>query len=258
MKRVLFATLLVLMFAGNAIAWDGRGHSTIAYIAEKHLTKRAKANIEGYLNGRSIVYYASWMDFNRTDPPFDITKNWHVDYWTNDERTDSEGNPLPPNSITQIKRIVAEMGDYRSLSDSLVNLNIRFLVHLVGDMHCPVHIDFPTSRPMKVKVGKQTVKVHAMWDGRVIDSKHNNTSPMLLAQNLDIFSAEQIAKFQSGTIDDWNEETVVAAKKVIEMIPENKQITYSNYFNKAVLIAEDRITVAGYRLAAILNSIFDN
>ena len=97
-----------------------------------------------------------------------------------------------------------------------------------------------------------------MWDGRVIDSKHNNTSPLLLAQNLDIFSAEQIAKFQSGTIDDWNEETVVAAKKVIEMIPENKQITYSNYFNKAVLIAEDRITVAGYRLAAILNSIFDN
>ena len=101
------------------------------------------------------------------------------------------------------------------------------------------------------------MKVHAMWDGRIIDSKHNNTSPSLLAQNLDIYTKEQIAATQSGTLDDWYQETVVLSKTVIEMIPESKQVTYSNYFNKVIGIAEERITVAGYRLAAILNSIFD-
>ena len=41
------------------------------------------------------------------------------------------------------------------------------------------------------------------------------------------------------------------------MIPEDKILTDENYFDEAAVIAEDRITVAGYRLAAILNSIFD-
>ena len=40
-------------------------------------------------------------------------------------------------------------------------------------------------------------------------------------------------------------------------MPENKVLTAENYFNEAIVIAEDRMTVAGYRLAAILNSIFD-
>ena len=72
-----------------------------------------------------------------------------------------------------------------------------------------------------------------------------------------IYTKEQIAATQSGTLDDWYQETVVLSKTVIEMIPESKQVTYSNYFNKVIGIAEERITVAGYRLAAILNSIFD-
>ena len=162
MKKTILSLLLAMFATGTLWAWGGQGHSTVAYIAEKHLTPRAKANIESYLNGQSIVYYAAWMDFNRTDPPMDVTRDWHVDYWTDDMRTDANGNPVPPYSVSQIKRIVSEMSDFRSLSDSLVNINIKFLVHLVGDMHCPVHIDFPTSRPMKVKEGKNTIKVSGL------------------------------------------------------------------------------------------------
>ena len=80
MKRVIFALLFALIAASSAVAWDSRGHSTVAYLAERHLTPRAKANIERYINGKSIVYYASWMDYNRTDPPFDVTNDWPVDY----------------------------------------------------------------------------------------------------------------------------------------------------------------------------------
>ena len=257
MKKLFTLLLFAVLSSYCAMAWDNRGHSTVAYIAERHLTPRAKANIESYIGGRSIVYYAAWMDFNRSTPPFDVTRDWHVDYWTDAHRTDENGNPQPPCSVSQIKRIVSEMGDFRTLSDSLVNVNIKFLVHLVGDMHCPVHIDFPTSRPMKVTMDKKTIKVHAMWDAHVLNSKHNGTSPMQLAEEFDIFSAEQIAKIQRGTPDDWHIENVAISEKVIQMIPKSKKITYDNYLNEAIKYAEDRITVAGYRLASILNSIFD-
>ena len=257
MKRSILLLLLTTICSLSAMAWDGRGHSTIAYIAERHLTPRAKANIESYIDGRSIVYYAAWMDFNRYTPPMDVTRDWHVDYWTNEHRTDADGNPQPPCSLTQVKRIVSEMGDFRSLCDSLVSINIKYLVHLVGDMHCPVHIDFPTSRPMKVTIDKKPVKVHAMWDAYVLSYKHNGTSPMQLSEEFDIYTPEQIAKVQSATPDDWHNETTEVSKTVIGMLPKNGVITYDNYFNKTIPYAEERITVAGYRLAAILNLIFD-
>lgn len=257
MKRVIFALLFTLIAASSAVAWDSRGHSTVAYLAERHLTPRAKANIERYINGKSIVYYASWMDYNRTDPPFDVTNDWHVDYWTDKQRTDSEGNPQPPLSVSQIKRIVAEMGDFRTMPDSLVNINIKYLVHLVGDMHCPVHIDFPRFRPVRVTVDGKTTKYHAMWDGMIVSKKHKELSAMQFARELDKFSAEQIATTQQGTPDDWYAETVREADKAFKLLPEDKIVTYDNYFNKAIEIVEERLTVAGYRLAVILNSIFD-
>ena len=257
MKKFTSLLLLILLCTSSALAWDNRGHSTVAYIAERHLTPRAKSNLERYIGNRSITYYASWMDYNRTDPPYDVTHDWHVDYWTEAHRTDENDNPQPPCTVNQIVRITNEMADFRSLSDSLVNINIRFLTHLVGDMHCPVHIDFHISRPMQVIVEGKPLKVHKMWDGYVISSRHKGCSPMQLAEEFDIYTPEQIVAAQQGNPFTWFEETVGAAQRALAMIPEDKVLTDENYFDEAIIIAEDRMTVAGYRLAAILNSIFD-
>lgn len=53
---------MLLCYCGTAFGWGKSGHDAIAYIAECNLTPKAKKNIEKYLDGRSIVYYASWMD----------------------------------------------------------------------------------------------------------------------------------------------------------------------------------------------------
>jgi hypothetical protein len=42
----------------------------------------------------------------------------------------------------------------------------------------------------------------------------------------------------------------------MEMVPADGVLT-DEYFDEAVVIAEERLTYAGYRLAAILNAIFD-
>jgi hypothetical protein len=196
------------------------------------------------------------MDFNRYTPPMDVTRDWHVDYWTNEHRTDADGNPQPPCSLTQVKRIVSEMGDFRSLCDSLVSINIKYLVHLVGDMHCPVHIDFPQSRPMWYMVNGVRTRFHKMWDGAVISDKHKGCSPIQLAEEFDILTPEQIAEVQKGTPMDWHNENIIGARRAMEMVPADGVLT-EEYFDEAIVIAEDRLTRAGYRLAAILNSIFD-
>lgn len=248
--------LLCIVAGGNSWAWDNRGHATIARIAERHLTPRAKANIEKYLNGQSIVYYASWMDFNRKDAPFDVTNDWHVDYWRDDQRKDAEGNPLPPISVSQIKRIVAEMSDFRTLSDSLVNVNIKYLVHLVGDMHCPVHIDFPTYRPVKVKYKGKSVKYHKLWDGIIVADTRYGASPLSLAEELDRATEKEREELSSGTPDYWYAESVAFAGTAYSLLPESKEVD-REYLTKANDIINHIFPAAGYRLAKILNTIFD-
>ena len=63
MKRLLLiAAFAALTSAQGAFAWGRLGHAAVARLAEQHLTKKAKANLDKLLDGRSIVYYASWMD----------------------------------------------------------------------------------------------------------------------------------------------------------------------------------------------------
>ena len=256
MKRTILTTIVALLIAGNAMAWDNRSHSTIARIAEKHLTPRAKANIERYIDGHSVVYYASWMDYNRTFPPYDVTHDWHVDYWTDAQRTDAEGNPLPPQSVDNIKRIMREMSDFRSMPDSVVNINIKYLVHLVGDMHCPVHVNFAKYRPLKIKWGKEQIKYHKFYDGYIIALKHKNASPLALADELDRVDDARRAELQAGTPDDWHEETLRYSTKSYELLPEDKVIK-DKYLSEVAPLAEHLLVAAGYRLALIFNTIFD-
>lgn len=80
MKKNFFLLAAVLLcVCGTAFGWGKTGHDAIAYIAECNLTPRAKKNIGKYLDGRSIVYYASWMDAVRATEPYRATSKWHLD-----------------------------------------------------------------------------------------------------------------------------------------------------------------------------------
>lgn len=61
MKRIVN---FVLMAAAclQAMAWGQKGHDVTAYIAEQHLTPATRHAIDSLLEGRSIVYWANWLD----------------------------------------------------------------------------------------------------------------------------------------------------------------------------------------------------
>ena len=257
MKRkiiVLFWTAVCIVAATPYVkGWNGVGHSAIAYIAEQHLTPKTERECRRYLK-HTLPYYASWMDHNRACKGYEMTNDWHVDYWTDKLRHDADGNPMPPVVTREIKRIVEEMKDYKNLSDSTVNVNIKYLTHMVGDMHCPVHVDFPQSR-FKVMLNGKKYSFHKLWDCNVVAAKHPGWASISFPDMLDNKSEEEIARIQQGTPDDWYAETVEAARRAKEAIPEDKVIDY-RYYNDVIDIADSQILNAGYRLAAVLNAIF--
>lgn len=135
MKKTLLLLAVLFGACGTAFGWGKTGHDAIAYIAECNLTPRAKKNIGKYLDGRSIVYYASWMDAVRATKPYRATSKWHG------FDADAECRYVPRmaegDAVLGIEDAMEKLGDYRSRDDSTVRVAIYCLVHLVGGHALP-------------------------------------------------------------------------------------------------------------------------
>ena len=163
---------LFVLCAGSlqtALGWGQKGHDVTAYIAECNLTPRAKRNIARYLD-HSIVYYASWMDKYRDTPEFRNVE--HVSYVDADMQLVDTLRKGKTNCVVELMHAIDRLKDYRNMSDSLVRLNLMYVIHIVGDMHCPSHVKYPGCKSGRADLNGKKMSYHAMWDwGEVYKKK---------------------------------------------------------------------------------------
>ena len=188
MKRpiLLLALAATLCATQNLFAWGRLGHATVARIAEEHLTKKARANLDKWLDGESIVYYASWMDEWRRSKGYEFTTHWHagtVDAEFRSTPAVREASGAKGDCVVAVEQSIALLSEYDKLDDSTVLVHIKYLVHLLGDMHCPTHVYY---YPDNMTLGKFPVKLHGVetnyhkiWDGQLLDSRHMRWTTIL-------------------------------------------------------------------------------
>ena len=133
-KFFIFATIAMLSI--EAFGWGGVGHRVIVEIAQRNLTEKAKENISKYMN-YDLKKEAVWMDTHRRDEPIAYTTAWHV--YNVDEQGVYDPNPrlYKGDCIHALKIADYNLSKYKQLTDSAVVMNLRMLLHFVGDMHCP-------------------------------------------------------------------------------------------------------------------------
>lgn len=68
---------ICMVTAFSAMAWSQKGHDVTASIAERHLPPEAVEAIDSLLDGRSIVYWANWLDNASHTPEYAYSKTWH-------------------------------------------------------------------------------------------------------------------------------------------------------------------------------------
>ena len=169
-KNITLFICLAWCAIQSASAWNRTAHEAIAYIAEQHLTPSAKAAIEKYLDGRSIVYYAAWMDQRHEHIPYKHTVT-----------VDEDNEPLSASKRPELDGMNAIMRSLDRLENrdmhpkDSIALDIKFIVHLIGDIHCPAHIVYPkTTRFFPVKLYGRVQKYHPIWDA-MLDNNHGWT-----------------------------------------------------------------------------------
>lgn len=257
MKRnfLLLAAVLVCS-CGTVFGWGKVGHDAVAYIAECNLTPKAKKNIEKYLDGRSIVYYASWMDEVRDTKPYGHTTRWHTD------AVDAEGQYAPNakdgDAVAGIEDAVEKLRDYRHQDDSTVRVAIYCLVHLVGDMHCPSHVKYPWYKNFKFNLAGRDCAFHSFWDSEALELNHRWYYTEYRHQ-LDRCSKSERRAIAAGTPREWLADNARNCRVVNEWISADARLNRAEtkeYLLKTQELAEQQVLKAGYRLARILNELF--
>lgn len=279
---ILFSNLI------NASAWGQVGHSTIAQVAQNHLTPKAKEALHRYLDGLPLaiiasdadVYRAFWtvdLGFIPTNPDdarvtwltdFDFSTPLNISPWTHSITVDMEFNCYPTDNLNgayinnaayYIDKLAAELKENAENMDPFERYKaIAIIVHLMGDMHCPMHIVYLPDNVNKGHYfvywkGKQQ-KMHVIWDGRIFDDYYK-WGFLDMAYLVDTASPEQIADITKGTVYDYASSSARDSWPVVSQYVEGDPLPKS-YATDIRPVLFSQLRNGGYRLAAIFNEIF--
>ncbi|GIL22480.1 MAG: endonuclease [Bacteroidota bacterium] len=252
MKKIL-VVCFVLFLALESFGWGATGHRTTGLIAERYLTKKVKRKINAILGGESLAMASTWMDEIRSDSTYNNTTDWH---WTTipdgGKYEDVESNP-DGKVIVMIEKIIGEL-KRGGLPAKQEQEYLKMLIHMIGDMHQPLHVGRPGDRggnSVKVKWFRSESNLHWVWDsGMIDDTKLSYTE---LADALGKPGKDILDKWRQGTVRDWALESMHYRPQVYDI--GNGSLGYA-YSYKYFSIAKERMLQAGFRLAALLNTIY--
>jgi len=247
------------LFSTYALAWGNDGHKIVAIIAEAHLTDNARTEARRLLGNNSLESVATFADDVRNSRP--ETKNFHfVDIpfgatsynATRDCRETNKGDCV----IAAIERFRATLAD-KTRNDADRAEALKFIVHLVGDMHQPLHCaerdgDRGGNEVKVTFLGKKS-NLHAVWDGGII--READLSVVEFADELEAaIDARDIDVFQGGTPITWaNEAHRLARTNVYSRVPKSGAVLGVSYYNRNFAVVDAQLTKAGLRLAKLLS-----
>ena len=85
--------------------------------------------------------------------------------------------------------------------------------------------------------------------------EHYNMTYTELAENSDKISKEQVKFLQTGTIEDWVNETQAFAIKAYDSVEVGENLRY-NYMYDNFGLVRSQLQKGGIRLAKVLNELF--
>ncbi|MEG1622106.1 MAG: S1/P1 nuclease [Alistipes sp.] len=256
MKRWIVILICGFVAHTPVHAWGLQGHDITAYIAECNLTPQAAAKVDKILDGYSPVYWCNWMDVASHTPEYAYTRSWH--YLNIDEGQTYESMARNPKGdvVTAVTMIVKLLKE-RNFEPEKEAEYLKMLIHLVGDVHCPMHSgrksDFGGNRVAVQFFGRDT-DLHSAWDSSMVYTAHK-WSYTEWQKQLDRLSKEEIAQIERGEPSDWLKEAHDICIQIYADTPAGTNISY-NYMAKYTPVVEKQLLYGGYRLAGLLNEIY--
>ena len=257
MKRIVW---LFLVLSSTAWGWDFRGHRVVAAIALDYLAPSTREWVENCLEEHpdaslhSWEGAAIWPDRIRGERP--ETNSWHFISF-----------PLgpsgpPPLDRDQIVWAIAQMREQAAISGRSPKRAeaLAFLIHLIGDIHQPLHAcgyyspEYPEGDQGGGRVPLHhpwAMNLHHYWDSA-------GEPPEVSAAELKTRAVRVAAGPQAALIDPlaWAQESLELARQsgYPGGRPPGPELS-EEYQQKARQICLQRLFLAGLRLTYVLEKL---
>lgn len=256
-KTAFIALFLYLPFC--TIAWGVTGHRIVGQIADNYLTKNTKKEIYKILGNESVAIASNWPDFIKSDPAYDYLDTWHyINLKAGLSETDLK-NYLAADTITdaytKINWLTSQLKNDVLEPDKKV-LYLRLLIHIVGDIHQPMHIGRFEDRGgnnVKLQWFGAPTNLHSLWDTKLIDFQQLSFTEYATAINFTTKS--QRATWQAEPVSDWIWQSYQEAQKIYADTKPDAKLSYEYNF-RYVAVVNQQLLKGGVHLAGLLNEIF--
>lgn len=279
MRRVLirmrFQALVALstvaaLVPSPALAWGKTGHRVVAAIAQTQLSGLARAHILQILDaGESLDEAANWPDEMRAAPGEFWQRRASPWHYVTLSGTVYGHAPPEGDALEALDRFSKMLRDPNA-SHADKQLALRFVIHLVGDLHQPLHVGKCCDRggnDVKVTWFGKPTNLHSVWDSQLIDDEQLSFTE--LAAKLERhMSPQNVIGWWDANPRDWVAESAQIRDTVyppLSIDPNSKQasdrqaavpdLSYT-YVYQFTPVMERQLSKAGIRLAAYLNAIF--
>jgi len=297
----------LLLFPATSFGWNARGHMVVAYIAYNDLPPATKSKVDALLRehpdfarlsrnlnqnsstfGLRVFMVASiWPDIIKGDSRFHEDhrpptqpiagfpsmmrhRPWHfIDLpFTQDNTTTAP--PESPNALEIMTRLRQQLGD-ASVPDPERAYALSWLIHLVGDVHQPLHATARFTRLHRApkgdmggvlfKINDESDALHFFWDGALGANEAFNSVRTLANEIANSFPSESPV----NTIEQqWIDDSFNLAKQSVYTLGRDYTITpqgslrtrrpniTQTYRNTAWDLSRRQTARAARRLAAII------
>ncbi|MDD4974172.1 MAG: S1/P1 nuclease [Bacteriovorax sp.] len=257
MKKLLLITSLIMSFSPSAFSWGKTGHRIVGEIAQRNLDSNTLNAIKELAGEDDLSRISTWPDEIRSDPKMGYTSPWHYVSIPNgktyyDQKRNKEGD-----LIEALYRFEDILRDTKETKEHKLDA-LKFLVHMTGDLHQPLHVGLAEDRggnSIRVKWFKTETNLHTVWDEELIDFEKLSFTEY--TNYLNHFSKEDKKSLEKGSFIDWANESQELRPKVYDFGGSSASVSLSYEYNyKVKPVIELRLKQAGLRLAYVLKKIF--
>jgi hypothetical protein len=259
-RAVALVLTVVLALPTPAFAWGRNGHRASARLAESRLTPEARAAVRALLDeGESLADASTWADEHSRDIPGSAP--WHyVNVPIDAPRYDARycRDNCVVSRLAEFRRILADPSAPRDRR----RMALRYVVHLVQDVHQPMHVGDRRDRggnATQVSLFRDDrTNLHQVWDSGLLRNGFRNERAVTDAL-FDLARKPEARDWPGGVAEDWADESLAAARNAYRTPGANRPIQTGarldrEYQDANLPVAVERLTKAGLRLSEVLNA----
>lgn len=269
LRTTFFSLLLGMLWTPSAGAWGNVGHRITGIIAASLLSHSAEQQVQQLLGEEPLSVAATYMDTQRAT----LAKQWpQAEKWHYDNQSVCQQVPYCTDghcATRQIERFRTLLAD-RNAPRSERALALRLLIHMLGDIHQPLHLADNADRGgnnlhVRLYTGGSRYSLHEVMDTVLLKQLQGNKSITAYTAQLQAQYRNQIRQWQQGDIKTWaNEAHTLATERLYGQLPGfvcHSPITATltlpeNYVQSAKHYLPEQLTKAGARIAWVLNNTF--